>query len=104
VHYYPDQLRYNNPMFYIWILLSFLSTLYGYYWDVRKDWGLFEPKAEVKYLREELVYDSKWYYYGAMGTDLLLRFSWAIALSITENRYVSADIMLTVTAPLEIGR
>lgn len=47
----------ENPYFYLWITASLISSCYAYTWDIKMDWGLFEPKAgDNKFLREEIVY------------------------------------------------
>lgn len=56
------------------IRLSLLSSLYAYTWDIKMDWGLFDRNAgENKFLREEVVYSSKGYYYFAIVEDFVLR-------------------------------
>lgn len=50
---------FDNPMFYLWILCSVISTIYTYTWDVKMDWGLFSKNSgEYSFLREEIVYDN----------------------------------------------
>ena len=39
--------------FSLWIVSAMVSSCYTFYWDIRKDWGLFEGKHK---LREELIY------------------------------------------------
>jgi hypothetical protein len=51
-----------------------------------------------------LVLGAQGYYYTAIGTDLLLRFGWAISLSLIEMGYVHGDLMVTVLAPMEVIR
>jgi hypothetical protein len=82
-----------------------LSSFYTYIWDVRMDWGLFDPKAppEYKFLREELVYPVKWYYV-AIIQDLVMRFGWTVNLSLTEVASIPPDIITLVLAPCEIVR
>lgn len=43
----------------MWLICSFISSIYGYTWDIKMDWGLFDKNAgENKFLREEIVYGS----------------------------------------------
>uniref|UniRef100_A0A336M492 CSON010362 protein n=1 Tax=Culicoides sonorensis TaxID=179676 RepID=A0A336M492_CULSO len=35
----------DNPWFYLWIIASIASSFYAYTWDIKMDWGLFDPKA-----------------------------------------------------------
>ena len=48
--------------------------MYAYIWDIKMDWGLFDKNSgENKFLREEVVYASKKYYYFAVVEDFVLR-------------------------------
>lgn len=69
------------------------------------DWGLFDKNSgENKFLREEIVYSSKRYYYFAIVEDAVLRFGWAVSLSLTETLYVHGDLLTSVLSPLEVFR
>ncbi|XP_024877250.1 xenotropic and polytropic retrovirus receptor 1-like isoform X4 [Temnothorax curvispinosus] len=99
--YYP--LSTENPYFYLWLTVSVVSSCFTYTWDVKLDWGLFDNSAgENKFLREEIVYSSPYYYYFAMVEDFILRFGWAFSLSLTEMGYIHADLMISIVAPLEV--
>ena len=58
-----------------------INSLYSFYWDVVHDWDLGHTKAEHPFLRDQLLFKSKWFYYVAMTVNLLLRFSWSLKLS-----------------------
>ena len=95
----------ENPYFYLWITASIVSSCFAYTWDVKLDWGLFDSNAgENRFLREEIVYSSPYYYYFAIIEDFILRFGWAFSLSLTEMGYVHADLMVSIVAPLEVFR
>ncbi|XP_969695.2 solute carrier family 53 member 1 [Tribolium castaneum] len=95
----------ESPFFYLWITASLISSCYAYTWDIKLDWGLFDSKAgDNKFLREEIVYSSTWFYYFAIVEDFILRFGWAFSMSLTEMGYVHADLMVTILAPLEVFR
>jgi xenotropic and polytropic retrovirus receptor 1 len=81
-HYSSDYERdYDNPYFYLWIFIRCIGTLYKYWWDIRMDWGFFDKNAgENRFLREQCVYSSKWYYYFAIVQNFILRFFWLIRL------------------------
>ena len=94
-----------NPFFYLWIVFSVFSSLYAYTWDIKMDWGLMDKNAgENKFLREEIVYSSKKYYYFAIIEDFVLRFGWAISVSLTETVNVHGDLVTTILSPLEVFR
>ncbi|XP_022670027.1 xenotropic and polytropic retrovirus receptor 1-like isoform X3 [Varroa destructor] len=95
----------SNPFFYLWVVSMIVSSCYTYTWDIRMDWGLFDANAgENRFLREEIVYSSIHYYYGAIVADLLLRFGWTLSLSLTELGLIHADLMVTILSPLEVFR
>ncbi|KAK4877227.1 hypothetical protein RN001_009733 [Aquatica leii] len=95
----------ENPFFYFWIAASLISSCYAYTWDIKLDWGLFDAKAgDNKFLREEIVYPSNWFYYFAIVEDLILRFGWVLSISLTEMDYIHADLMVSILAPLEVFR
>lgn len=71
------------------------------------DWGLFDKNAgENTFLREEIVYPQKAYYYCAIVEDVILRFAWTIQISLTSMQVFpyAGDIISTVFAPLEVFR
>lgn len=101
--YYPN--TFDNPYTWMWMISSIVSSLYSYTWDIKMDWGLFDKNAgENKFLREEIVYSSTYFYYFAIVEDLLLRFSWALALYLTQMKLVSGEVMTSITAVLEVFR
>lgn len=99
------QMSSDNPYFYLWILASVISSCYAYTWDIKMDWGLFDKKAgDNRFLREEIVYSSASYYYFAILEDFVLRFGWALSISLTEMGYVHGDLMVSILSPLEVFR
>ncbi|KAG7487803.1 hypothetical protein MATL_G00027370 [Megalops atlanticus] len=93
--------------FYLLIVFSAISSFYTLIWDLKMDWGLFDRNAgENTFLREEIVYPQKAYYYCAIVEDVILRFAWTIQISLTTmNAFPSAsDILATILAPLEVFR
>ncbi|KAF7695574.1 xenotropic and polytropic retrovirus receptor 1a isoform X1 [Silurus meridionalis] len=91
---------------YLLVLFSTISSLYTLIWDLKMDWGLFDRNAgEHTFLREEIVYPHKAYYYCAIIEDVILRFSWTLQIALTNITNVSsADVVATVLAPLEVFR
>ncbi|XP_065090148.1 solute carrier family 53 member 1 [Ochlerotatus camptorhynchus] len=95
----------DNPWFYLWIIASIVSSCYAYTWDIKMDWGLFEAKAnDNKFLRDEVVYSSNWFYYFAIVEDLILRFGWTLSMSLIEMGYVDREIIVSILSPLEVFR
>lgn len=96
-----------DTFFYMLIIFSTISSLYTLIWDLRMDWGLFDRGAgENTFLREEIVYPHKAYYYCAIVEDVILRFAWIITISLTTMTKIHSigDIVATVLAPLEVFR
>ena len=71
----------SEVVFWGWIIFASLSTLYSYYWDLKMDWGFLDPNSKHKYLRNELSYHNVGFYYFAIVSNFLLRFSWILSLS-----------------------
>ncbi|XP_018609219.1 xenotropic and polytropic retrovirus receptor 1 homolog [Scleropages formosus] len=97
----------SQVFFYLLIVFSAISSFYTLIWDLKMDWGLFDRNAgENTFLREEIVYPQKAYYYCAIVEDVILRFAWTIQISITTLNVMpsASDILATVLAPLEVFR
>ena len=85
-----------------------ISSLYAYTWDIKMDWGLADKKAEENiFLRDELVYNSRGYYYFAIVEDFILRFAWSISVALKRTKHISGDgveWLKTFLAILEVFR
>ncbi|XP_019734714.1 xenotropic and polytropic retrovirus receptor 1-like isoform X3 [Hippocampus comes] len=93
--------------FYLYVTCLVVSSFYTLVWDLKMDWGLFDRNAgENTFLREEIVYPHKAYYYSAIVEDVLLRFSWilTISLSTITSFHGISDILATALAPMEVFR
>ncbi|KAM3866475.1 xenotropic and polytropic retrovirus receptor 1 homolog isoform 2-T2 [Diretmus argenteus] len=93
--------------FYLYIGFSVISSCYTLIWDLKMDWGLFDRNAgENTFLREEIVYPHKAYYYSAIVEDVLLRFSWTLTVSLSTVCSFPgiSDILATILAPMEVFR
>lgn len=94
-----------NAFFYLFIIAKVISTCYTLTWDIKMDWGLLDSNAgENKYLREEVVYASKYYYYFAIIEDVLLRFKWVVAVILVGQNIVHTEIVSSIMASLEVFR
>uniref|UniRef100_A0A3Q3XRK6 Xenotropic and polytropic retrovirus receptor 1a n=1 Tax=Mola mola TaxID=94237 RepID=A0A3Q3XRK6_MOLML len=97
----------SQIFFYLYISCLVISSCYTLVWDLKMDWGLFDRNAgENTFLREEIVYPHKAYYYSAIVEDVLLRFSWTltVTLSTVSGIHGISDILATVLAPMEVFR
>ena len=97
---------FNEIVFWGWIIFASFSTIYSYYWDVKLDWGFFDPKAKHKYLRSELSYDNLYFYYIAIASNFVLRFSWILSLSsgIVEKSMMRKELFTFLLGFLEMIR
>uniref|UniRef100_A0A3B5KK56 Xenotropic and polytropic retrovirus receptor 1a n=1 Tax=Xiphophorus couchianus TaxID=32473 RepID=A0A3B5KK56_9TELE len=104
----PEQGHTDADMFlYLLIVFSTISSLYTLTWDLIMDWGLFDRGAgENTFLREEIVYPHKAYYYFAIVEDVLLRFAWTVQISLSTmtDPHSVGNIVATILAPLEVFR
>jgi len=64
----------------VWLLATFISSCYSFYWDIKFDFGLLK-KGKGYPLREKLMYKNKLFYYFASFFDFFLRFLWLLTLS-----------------------
>ncbi|XP_069183352.1 solute carrier family 53 member 1 isoform X2 [Procambarus clarkii] len=106
-HVYRDQYEdgINNPFFYMLVASMLFSSCFVFWWDMVMDWGMFEKNSgEYKFLREELVYSSPYYYYFGIVEDFILRFSWTFSLTLTELKLTNGEIIVSILAPLEVFR
>lgn len=97
----------TNPYLYVWIVIAFINTCIKFYWDVKMDWGLFSPNAgENKFLRENLVYRAKIYYYLAIVQNFFLRFAWIANAFLAFNTIAAeyADLIGFIYGILEVYR
>lgn len=96
----------TSIFFYLWIASYIISFTYTFLWDIFMDWGLIDPRApkDSPFLREEMIYGSKWYYYAAIVQDFILRLSWVLNVSLGEAWTLESDFLTCITAPLEVFR
>mmetsp|Transcript_5750 Transcript_5750/g.10265 ORF Transcript_5750/g.10265 Transcript_5750/m.10265 type:complete len:633 (+) Transcript_5750:2191-4089(+) len=87
----------------VWVVFSFLSTIYSFAWDLKKDWGLLEPGS--KFLRRKLLFKPTMVYYFVIGINLILRFSWTLTISpVVVSTFVVPELLTLMTGMLEAYR
>ncbi|XP_074654237.1 solute carrier family 53 member 1-like isoform X5 [Tubulanus polymorphus] len=105
IDHHGDHWKQINAFFYLWIASCIVSSCYTYTWDIKMDWGLFDKNAgENRFLREEIVYAYKGYYYFGIIEDFILRFAWSITVSVGEGGLIHGEILKTVLAVFEVVR
>ncbi|KAL9957149.1 hypothetical protein ACROYT_G038751 [Oculina patagonica] len=88
--------------FLFWIFSALVSTCYTYVWDVRMDWGLMDPKHG--FLRAKLLFKHLGFYYFAVVSDLFLRLSWVLTISVGEAGLFHSEVLTALLAVLEVFR
>ena len=71
------------------------------------DWGFFEKNAgENKFLRDQIIYPSKFYYYAASLSNILFRYVWIITVFIQFRTRAAeyADVIGFIFGLVEIFR
>eukprot|EP00347_Sterkiella_histriomuscorum_P000531 403375494 len=98
------RVKYRSDMsIMIFVLVSLLSTIYSYAWDLYMDWGLFRCfDKEKKYLRPKFLYPA-WFYYYAMISNFFLRFIWILSLVRTFPDWVYQSQLLVFVSCIGEG-
>ncbi len=72
----------------IWLIATVVSTCYLIFWDTTMDWTLFKKNRSKEY--------PKWWYWTAMGLDIVLRYLWTFTLFPTSaNPYFHGSASFT---------
>lgn len=96
-----------NPFLYLWIIFSFTGSTFKCIWDLKMDWGFFEKNSgENKFLRDQIIYPSKLYYYTAILGNILFRYVWIITVFMQFRTRVAeyADVIGFIFGLVEIFR
>jgi xenotropic and polytropic retrovirus receptor 1 len=101
---YVYNLGYTH-LLWLWVVISVISTLYSYMYDLKMAWGLLETNSKNWLLRKYLTFESKRNYYLVIAVNFLMRFSWTLTLSPSIAAYFGNPSLLTlVTGCIEIIR
>ncbi|CAF0750072.1 unnamed protein product [Adineta ricciae] len=73
----------SNPYLYLWAISALFGATYKLIWDLKMDWGFFDKNAgENKFLREQIVYPSKYVYYIVIIENIIFRYVWIINIFV----------------------
>ncbi len=78
----------------LWLISAFVHALYTFIWDIYCDWGLWNF-SKGTFFRPTLVYKYKIIYFSAMCLDLILRFAWALKVSLAIVWHLDSDLIYT---------
>jgi hypothetical protein len=99
--------KFENPFVYLWIITSLFSSTYKLIWDIKMDWGFLNKNAgENKYLREQIIYSKKFYYYISIILNIIFRYIWMINIFLHFNSLFAeySDLIGFIFAFIEIFR
>src|SRR5947209_5545274 len=65
-------------LFYLWVFMQSVASLYTFSWDVKMDWSLFKLESVNYLLRDELGYSYHWIYYYVIIMNFVLRWGWVL--------------------------
>lgn len=90
----------SSTMQILWLLCCAVNSSYTSIWDLKMDWGLFQPNSVNMFLRNDLVF-AKWTYYSAMSINVALRFAWTLNVA---KLGINSDLVGFIIALLEAYR
>ena len=96
-------------MWYFSLVVTSISALYSWCWDIFMDWSVFSPpdtsSCAPAYLSRNTIIRPRWAYGAAAAVDGVLRFVWIWGVvPASPLRSLSTEIVLTCFAVLEILR
>lgn len=80
VAYLNTQSNPRNEYYELWVSLNTVSTLYNLMWDYYFDWGLFRGSKRSNWMLRDKLKFPTYYYYVAVISNFLLRFTWILPL------------------------
>jgi hypothetical protein len=87
------------------IVASVGATGFLMYWDLKRDFGFFQPGSKHRFLRNELLYQRRWVYYAIIPTDLVLRLAWVFTIAPASfGISIPSDLFLFCLAVADMTR
>lgn len=77
-----ENITQSSSLLYLWVPLLIWTTGFTYSWDVYNDWGFLQRNSKHVLLRDQLMYNTKAWYYFAIVSNFFLRISWVFQVSI----------------------
>ncbi|CAD8094817.1 unnamed protein product [Paramecium primaurelia] len=97
--------QFGNSYFIVWIISFCTLACHAYFWDVKKDWGLFQINSNHKHLRNQLAFKPIFYYI-AIVFEFFLRFAWILSISpnMASIIHIWSPLFSLIMAILELCR
>jgi hypothetical protein len=92
-----------NAMALYYLYIDF-ALIWVFFFKERTWNSAYETSVLLFVTQTSCLFSLQGYYYFAIVEDLILRFGWALNLSLTTMGYVHGDIMICVLSPLEVFR
>lgn len=107
-----DQSVTSTGLYRAWVVALLFNSLYSFYWDVAKDWDLTlfssaEERNSPEHpfgLRGRLLIHQPAVYYGVIVLDLMLRCTWVLKLSSSQDHIADFESSIFLTQFLEVFR
>jgi len=88
----------------MWIIGVTVATIFGYVWDLKRDWSVAQLGVKYTLVRNVKLYPLVWYYF-AMSTDVIMKLMWTLTVSPTViSKLVNPELFNTFIASIEIYR
>ena len=73
--------RLNRDFLPLWVVTAVVCSIYENWWDLKKDFMLFESDTKYKFLRKYLGYNNPYLYYSLCVVNFFLRIAWVLTIS-----------------------
>ena len=73
--------RLNRDFLPLWVVTAVVCSIYENWWDLKKDFMLFESDTKYKFLRKDLGYNNHYLYYSLCVVNFFLRIAWVLTIS-----------------------
>ena len=97
--------NYSERYFIYWLITAFISGCYSSFWDLRMDFGYFEPGDKNWPLRDKTKYNRRTLCLIAIPVNIVLRFLWMLSISHEiMQRIIRPEFLALILYTLEMIR
>jgi hypothetical protein len=67
----------------LWIISLVVSSVFGYYWDVYRDWGMlyYDAASKHRHIPPHDPVFPMWFFYTSLLSNLVMRAGWSLTVS-----------------------